>query len=217
MNSSTRVAAVYVTAKLTVLSAGFGSEIVWQRSRSEARLTEAVLLREIAWVALSAGMREAIVRSKFPAITKCFFNWESASRIAAAKAACVESACKHFGHKPKIEAIAEAARIIHVKGFDALQQEIIHDPLSTLQQFPYIGPVTKYHVAKNLGIAVAKPDRHLARIASACGYVDAQALCEDISRFIGDPVDVVDVVLWRFCTMTGSRNPFFALACPGNA
>src|SRR6267154_1045175 len=98
MSQTTRIARAYVDAKLKVLSAGFGAEIVWQRSQSDEGFTESTLLREAAWVILSAGMSEAIVRAKFPAIASCFLNWESASQIFAREQSCIEAACHHFGH-----------------------------------------------------------------------------------------------------------------------
>jgi len=67
--------------------------------------------------------------------------------------------------------------------------------------FDYIGPVTCFHLAKNLGVDVVKHDRHLVRYASYMGFRDATELCEMISRITGDRVAVVDLVLWRFATL----------------
>jgi len=38
-----------------------------------------------------------------------------------------------------------------------------------LQQLPFIGPVTAFHLAKNLGIEAVKPDRHLCRLSKLLG------------------------------------------------
>lgn len=103
------------------------------------------------------------------------------------------------------------AELVNDKGFDAIVEEIQADPFMALQQFPFIGPVTTFHLAKNLGIRVAKPDRHLSRLAASCGYTDTQTLCTYISEFTGDPVDVVDVVLRRFATITAANYAGFAL------
>jgi len=200
--STSRLVRGYIDAKLAVLAAGFGPEIVWQRSRPATSLTEAALLREAAWVILSAGMRETVVRSKFPSISTCFFNWESAARIATSRQDCVNAALIHFRHQPKVLAIFTVAQTVYSKGFETVKAEIARSPLAALQQFPYIGPITGYHLAKNLGVHVAKPDRHLSRLALACGYVDAHALCDDIEKFTGDPIDVVDIILWRFATIS---------------
>src|SRR5204862_28581 len=46
-----------------------------------------------------------------------------------------------------------------------------HGP-TWLTRCPYIGPVTCWHLAKNVGMDVVKPDRHLVRMAQASGARD---------------------------------------------
>jgi hypothetical protein len=106
-----------------------------------------------------------------------------------------------FGHRRKIEAIVKIAATIDRTGFEALKQEIARRGVDRLRDFPYMGPATSYHLAKNVGMDVAKPDRHLVRIARASGYVCPESLCRDISRAVGDRVSVIDLVLWRFATL----------------
>jgi hypothetical protein len=86
-------------------------------------------------------------------------------------------------------------------GFETLKEKIPSDPINFLQIFDYIGPVTVYHLAKNIGLPVAKPDRHLVRIALQENYYDVQSFCGEISRLSGDSVPVVDIVFWRFATI----------------
>ncbi len=57
--------------------------------------------------------------------------------------------------------------------------------------------VTWRHLAKNLGMPVAKADRRLVRLAAAAGRDCVDVLCEEISAWLGEPVAVVDVVLWQ--------------------
>lgn len=185
-----------------VLEAGFGSELLWQRDRPLETLTESGFLQETAWVVLSAGMREAIVRRKFPEIARCFLDWRSATEIVRRADDCVSRAICVFGHQPKVQAIAQAATILAAKGFESLLDDMTLDPVATLRQFPYIGPITVFHLAKNLGIPVAKPDRHLCRMAHALGFRSPHALCAEIAAFVGDPVGVVDIVLWRYATLS---------------
>jgi hypothetical protein len=79
------------------------------------------------------------------------------------------------------------------------------DAIRARQQFPFIGPITSFHLAKNLGLPVAKSDRHLVRLANAVGFEDVQSMCRNISSFTGDPVPVVDIVLWRFSAIGAYR------------
>jgi hypothetical protein len=138
---------------------------------------------------------------KFSGIGEAFFEWSSTEAIVRHRDQCVSSALVLFGHKRKIEAIAQCARIIYEKGFESLRKELTSDPIAALQQFPYIGPATSYHVAKNIGFPVAKPDRHLCRFAELSGYQNPSDLCKALAEYIGDPIAVVDIVLWRFATL----------------
>lgn len=195
------LASAYTKAKLKVMASGFGSEIIWQKSVRLVDLTETTFLREYAWVVLSSGMRESVVRRKFPGISEAFFDWASAHQIVLHRDNCVRSALLLFRNKRKIEAIAQGAQIMYEKGFEVLREDIECDPILALRRFPYIGPTTSFHMAKNIGLAVAKPDRHLLRLAALAGYAQPAEFCSVIAEYVGDPIPVVDIVLWRFATL----------------
>jgi len=209
------LASAYVRAKMQVISAGYGHEIIWQRKVQNDEPSEADFLRECAWVILNSGMREAIVRQRFPGVCNAFLEWSSAEEIVLRRSDCIAAALTSFGHKGKIEAIADCASITHGKGFALLKEDLKNDPIGTLQQFPYLGPTTSYHVAKNIGFAVAKPDRHLCRIAALSGYRNPEELCKAVADYIGDPISVVDIVLWRFATLRPDyQSSFLSTALP---
>jgi len=42
---------------------------------------------------------------------------------------------------------------------------VLDEPHAFLMSLPYVGAVTWRHLAKNLGLPVAKADRHLVRLA----------------------------------------------------
>jgi hypothetical protein len=191
----------YRFAKTIVLDEGFQEEILWQSGLCFDDLTESTFLREIAWVVLTCGMKESIIRNRFGAISNCFFNWSSAKIIIQNKRKCTIDALKIFNNTAKISAIINSALKIDKIGFVELKQKIKVDPIETLRQFEYIGPVTVFHLAKNIGLPVAKPDRHLVRIAQMEKYQDVQTFCSDISKLSGDPISVVDIVFWRFATI----------------
>jgi hypothetical protein len=70
--------------------------------------------------------------------------------------------------------------------------------LNFLADLPWIGAITKLHLAKNLGASAAKPDVHLLRIANADGVSPAQ-LCRRLARLTGYKVTTIDTILWRAC------------------
>lgn len=193
----------YLRAKQTVIAAGHENEVVWMASRDPHALTEPEFLKELAWVILNSGMRESVVRKHFPAIEAAFLGLTSAQEIVDHAGTCVPQALAPFGHRKKMQAIVIGAEIVCRSGFAALKADLLaKDPVPLLREFPFIGETTVWHLMKNLGFDVPKPDRHLLRIAAATGYgEDVVRLCTDIARETGDRVAVVDIVLWRYATL----------------
>jgi hypothetical protein len=208
--SRDRLVSVYRIAKQYVLDHGYSAEIEWQDNLRFDRVTEQEFLAESAWVVLSSGMREKVIRKLFGDITTAFYKWQSASAITRDANSCIDAAIKIFGHHRKIKAIAEIAATIDIHGFETIKQEIACKGVDRIREFPYMGPTTSYHLAKNLGMDVAKPDRHLLRIALATGYASPDELCRDLSDAVGDRVSVIDLVLWRYATIAPQYVQHFA-------
>ena len=156
----------YLLAKSIVLGEGFGHEVSWQDGRCFAEITETGFLREAAWVVLSSGMRETVVRNKFNSLSAAFNNWASARDIRENSGLYRRKAFRVFGHARKIDSIIEVASEVDRIGFECFKKKILEEGISFLRSLPYIGPATSYHLAKNLGLDVVKPDRHLLRIAA---------------------------------------------------
>ena len=188
----------YYRAREFAISAGYEAEIEWQQSRNILEFSESDLLRETAWVIFCSGFREATVRKYFNFLSLCFCDWESASAILANEKVCVQTASSAFGNFRKLEGVINVARIIDQEGFSFIRSSIINDPINFLKKFSYIGDITSWHLAKNLGFQFAKPDRHLTRISKRSGFSSPHELCEQLSRVTGDTVNVVDLVLWRY-------------------
>jgi len=189
---------IFQSASAYVVQAGLLSELAWQRRVSFHEFTESDLLRESAWVVLCSGFREQIVRHVFDYISLCFCDWESAEAIAEADPACRIAALASFGNRSKINAIARIAFHVRRVGFDRFKKNVLSDPIVELQRLPYIGPITVFHLAKNLGLDVSKPDRHLARLADQLGFSNTRHLCTEIARITGEQQKVVDLVIWRY-------------------
>ncbi len=191
----------YLCVKREILSSPYKGELL-NLPRGPADVSESQFLRELAWVILSAGMAELVIRSKFSDISASFLEWASARSISENAEECVANALCHFRHEGKIRAIASAADTLSAaSSFEDLKEKILRDPIRELQSFAYIGPITAFHIAKNMGIRVAKPDRHLARLARSSGFESVEDFCGSIARFLGEDIRRVDSVLWRFATI----------------
>jgi hypothetical protein len=197
------LARAYLLAKQRVIGSGFEHEIAWQETVSAENVTPTFFVREAAWVVLCAGMRESVIRGRFVRLGDAFENWVP-QRIAGNRRGCRARALRVFNHVAKIDAIVNIAVAVQDEGVDVFLHGIDEHGPAFLTRLPFIGDVTCYHLAKNLGFATAKPDRHLQRIAAAFGFPGAQQLCEALAEVLAEPVQVVDIVLWRFATIEHS-------------
>ncbi len=212
------LARAYLLAKRQVIASGFEDEITWQETASLQSVTPTTFVREAAWVVLCAGMREAVVRERFEQLGSAFESWDP-GRIADNAGCCRRRAMRVFNHATKLDAIVEVASEVAQNGIEpTLLGVAVQGPIY-LTRFPYIGSVTCFHLAKNLGFATAKPDRHLERMAGALGFEGAQELCEVIAEMLAEPVQVVDIVMWRFATIERGYLPWLmsTVGSPGYA
>jgi hypothetical protein len=217
MGDLQRALHVYGVATTYVKESGFYRELAWQSSMQFHEFSEQTLLRESAWVILCSGFREEIVRKRFDYLSLCFCEWESATSILESMPACRFAALGGFGNSRKIDAIISVAEVIACNGFESLKARIIEDPVRHLQELPFVGPTTSWHLAKNLGYNVAKPDRHLVRLSNALRFEDAHALCSAIAAETGENSSTVDIVLWRFLVSQRRARPMKPPHTPSNS
>lgn len=196
-----QICVAYLQAKRNVFAAGYGHEILSGARRRVCSISEVDFLREAAWVILSVGMRESVIRQKFAAISASFKDWSSSKSITEDAEACVRQALRQFQHVGKIGAILFLCKYMDAVGFDEWRPCAFQIPIESFQEFPFIGPAAASHLAKNLGFDVAKADRHLVRLASHHGYASVEEFCNHIASSVGDSVATVDSVLWRFSTL----------------
>lgn len=216
MENGTIVAA-YQMARDIVTGSGYAGEIEWQDSLDFEAMDARSFLREHAYVVLCSGFRQSIVEKYWPDVARLFGDWRSQAYVVADADAIVTAARKHINYPQKWNGIVQAARTMKERGWRDVRDSIVADPLPELEGWPWIGPVTKYHLAKNLGLPLAKPDRHLLRLAAVAGYEDVQEFCGHIARATTDSVPVVDVVLWRFATLAPRYASMFGEWCAGQA
>ena len=62
---------------------------------------------------------------------------------------------------------------------------------------PWIGKITKFHLAKNFGVRRRQPDVHLQRLAEQ--GVTPHELCADLAVKTGYRIATIDLLLWRAC------------------
>jgi len=206
---SEEAAVGYLLAKAQVIRAGFAGEIDWQDDLSFGNISEADFLRETAWVILSSGFRESVVKRCFGSVSESFLFWSNAQSICSSRRLCRMHALRHFNNPKKIDAILSAAALVAEEGFYRIKARILKEGVTFLRQMPFIGEITSYHLAKNIGLSVVKPDRHLVRVARRAGYKCPTSLCEAIASIVCEKLSVIDLVIWRFATINRNYADIF--------
>ena len=159
---------------------GYGAVIDWSESIRPPEDAEKFASCAI-YVICNSGMRVTVAA---PIAERC---------IAALMAG--NSSTTVFGHLGKGAAIDDIWTRRH-ELFSRYLSE--NDKVEMLGALPWIGPVTKHHLAKNLGIDTAKPDVHMERLARQERTTTAK-LCRRLARLTGYRIATIDSILWRAC------------------
>jgi hypothetical protein len=191
----------YYKAKQSVYSNGYFYEIYWQERQNIDSINLQSFFSEYSWVVLSSGMRESVIKKKFSELSNVFNNWNDPIAISKKNVAIRNKALKIFNNAPKIDAILFMAKYLCSTTVKNEIELISTLGCAYLEKFPFLGPATSLHFAKNLGFVVSKPDRHIVRISEKFGYNCPAKFCTEISQHTGEKVSVVDIILWRYATL----------------
>lgn len=165
-----------------VSAAGYGGDLEWSESIVPPTDPDE-FAREAIFVICNSGMHHAIALGIFERVTAALAKGEPPGSV--------------YGHRGKCAAISwiwQNRRQLLAEYLAA------PDKLAFCESLPWIGGITKYHLAKNFGADVAKPDRHLQRLADAEGCTP-QELCDRLAAETGYRAATIDVVLWRACAL----------------
>jgi hypothetical protein len=165
-----------------VRAAGYGDDITWSEACALPKDATAFAC-EAVFVICNSGMHHRVARGIYERVIKSLVAGESA-----------RTAFRHDGKAAAIDRIW-AERDSMFAGLI-----VAEDKVEYCASLPWIGAITKYHLAKNFGVDVAKPDVHLKRLADREGCTP-QALCDRLAAASGLKARTVDVVLWRACAV----------------
>lgn len=156
-------------------------------SRTQLVPDFATFFEEYTYVVLASGFRATIASRLVP-------------KMLAAEGQ-IDEMLEHFKNKGKVGAIAS----IWEKGqkdWPGLRASL--SSVDALENLPRIGPIVKFHLARNIGLkSVAKPDLHLVRYAAGHGYGDVESMMEALGQISGVTVGAADFALWVWLSHDG--------------
>lgn len=160
---------------------GWAADIEWSENVKAPTNAQHFAL-EIVYIICNSGMRWKVARAIYDRVAVELLAGRAPDSV--------------FGHKRKCISIGRVwlEREKLFRQYSALMSD--DSRVEFLGELPHIGPITKWHAAKNFGLDVAKPDRHLERVAAWTGET-VTALCTRLAAASGDRVATVDYVIWR--------------------
>jgi hypothetical protein len=180
------------------------------------RMRTSTFLAQYIWVVYVAGFRVAVLQDKWSALCKAFANC-NLQRLARMRSTRV--ALRIIAHDRKATCVLRGSQMIAAEGFSRFKKRLMTEGVNGLAALPGIGPITKDHLARNIGLAsVAKDDIWIRRVRREFGYSDKDAFVGRLaSRFRQSP-GLVDFVIWQYCADAAWKDdgfPSLRAACRG--
>jgi len=173
-------------------------ELDWAKSISPEtfrNLRSKRFLFQYCWVVYASGFKVSTVESIFPNLQTVFKDFELADL---AKMKSIKPVLAIFNNERKASSFLKGSKLIANEGFSAFKKRLQREGVDMLEQLPGIGPITKFHLAKNIGLVdEAKPDIWLVRAADICSST-VEELVAFLSEKYGMSRHAVDVILWRY-------------------
>lgn len=166
-------------------AAGFDDEVPWSES-CEPPYSPEDFAGEVAFVIINSGMQNRVARG----------IWERV-RPALEERGRIVDEFRHPGKRTAINDVWARRAELFPECLAALDRGP-DDALAFLQALPWIGSITRYHLAKNFGVDCAKPDIWLERVAAVSGE-DVQEMCRRLGAECDLKARTVDLLIWRAC------------------
>ena len=171
------------------------------RPKNWQRLDEKTFLAVYCGVVFAAGFKARTVDAKFSEMKKVFKEFDPATLVRMKPDPTVRKL--PIKNLKKTTAFLAGAKQVHEKGWKNFKgcvekKRLKEDKLEMLKKLPGIGDITKYHLAKDIGlIDTAKPDIWLRRCAEECS-TDVCTLVSFLSEEYHKTKYEVDMILFRY-------------------
>lgn len=169
-------------------------------------LTPQKFWSEYVWCVYTSGFRARTITQKYPRLMNAIgpWNWTQPNPWVRKRI------LKVFANEKKCDSVLLCRTYLLNLGWESFQADYIRNPAS-LKRLPFIGGVTCYHLARNIGIIdCVKPDVHLARLARYFSLVDPELMCSYLAGLSGERLGVVDFILWSYCAAFGTKDLEYA-------
>lgn len=155
---------------------------------------------EYLWCVYASGFNAKVLSKKFTDLMTAYGPWT----FAAPYAAIWERVEKVIANKNKCVAAVRCREMLQKLGWDKFKSFYCLSP-DTLEELPFIGGITKFHLARNIGLDCVKPDLHLTRLAAWYEFDSPEDMCVFLGALYEERIGVVDFILWAYCAAYGTK------------
>jgi len=178
-----------------------------------AELTPEEFFREYTWCVYTSGFNARVVSKMFPALQEiysplrdifCKYESDNINIID-----IVKRSLMICNNSRKVQSIVDmsfrSGAQIKKLSWGTYRDTKLNSP-DKLKELPFIGPITCYHLARNIGLThFVKPDVHMNRLAARWGFQNPVELCKSIQKEHDMPLGLIDLVLWYAASTFGSK------------
>ncbi|GKT34453.1 hypothetical protein ADUPG1_007804 [Aduncisulcus paluster] len=170
-------------------------DLEWIKCRDLSTLEFDEFMQEYCYVVVASGFRARVASRLAPELAACHGDIEKMRAI--------------FKNERKISSISKMYHMFHDKpdAWTVQKSTWLSSDVSALEALPFIGKITKFHLARNIGLSLhdasaVKPDLHLVRWCTKHGY-GVKELVMNISADVCIPPGIVDFILWVWLSHEG--------------
>jgi hypothetical protein len=161
-------------------------------------------LEMYCWVVYASNFSVKTLEEKWPKIKKAFKGF-SISRIARMRS--IRPVLSVFNNVQKARCFLRGVQGIYSERFRSFIKRVEGAGMTSLEDLPGVGPITKKHLARNTGSAdVAKDDVNIRSLVELLGGRDENELVGYLAKKFDERKGVVDAILWRFCADRGWKD-----------
>lgn len=176
-----------------------------------SEITPEIFFREYCWAICTSGFNAKIVSKFYPKLLltldpliRFINNSEKINSIDVGI-----SALSVFNNSKKIKAMIDCAFILNdgINNFGwSIYKDLKLNSPEKLQELPFIGPITCFHLARNIGLLdYVKPDLHLERAAKHWNFNNSLEMCKAIKDKYDLPLGIIDLCFWYAFSTFGSK------------
>jgi len=156
---------------------------------------------EYIWTVFASGFNAKVLTKKFKDIMDAVGPWDYPMTWGM----MWKRLRPVLANERKARSVNKCRMLMQELGWDEFQLRYCSS-VDTFRDLPFIGNITKHHIARNLGFDTVKPDIHLERLADHFQFYSPEGMCSYLSGLSGERVGVVDFILWAYAAAFGTSN-----------